>query len=332
MKSHKNYSFYLLLLACIVIACYFISILLSNRNPAIFGNVTLDPTVLKATLTPVEKPPLYSHITPTQTIDSTGPLTPTTIKVTSPRYVEHLTLEELTSVFEKAQTSNCVLPCYFGITPGKTSWIDAKKVLKINAGISDYKLERVESFSAYFFTIAVGSADQINVKAKYLVSIEIFVDDYGIVQKIYCWYITREQKAFPIEFWNFVSPTYLFQTLGTPDTIYSYSVNGGSLGLLYKVTGVIGVYGMYVIDGKFCPGDKTSVEVIHLFLYNPDYEMDILFPMNIFSAKPGADIDTYFKNHIYIEKFIGFSKEQLYSKLMNDQSICFDAIGIKPGN
>lgn len=275
----------------------------------------LDWSITPSVTTPSQK---------TSTSSVSSPSSSTTREPNRPEYYGDISEEALSGLLNEAQSDVCVYPCYFGINPGLTSWMEAQNILQHLTGISEFQIKPAGQFTSYYLTLVPIASDHMDSSPKYLLTLGIFVDVRGNVQKIYSWYLTKEYGSFPKNYWNIVSPNNLLSTLGMPDRILSGSKSGRSLELLYTDVGIIGIYSPLWKNEKFCPGDPTQVEVIQLLFYNPNYPMDILSPINILSGAPGVDMETYFDNYSPIEQKIGISQEEFYKRLRIDPTHCFE--------
>ena len=129
-------------------------------------SIVFTPTIsiVKTTQPPVRHTPTSSP-SPTRTITATPSPTiiPTIITPTSLPTISPVNIDQ--AIFNLVKTNGgCSLPCWWGITPGITSWPEAKQILEqYNAAIESYgpsevKIEN-ENHIVEYYKVSLVSAD-----------------------------------------------------------------------------------------------------------------------------------------------------------------------------
>jgi hypothetical protein len=155
-------------------------------------------------------------VAPTPTFTPTASITPSPIltKTLQPSRTPLPTLSEEEADIRVKQLRNdnggCSLPCWWGITPGETSWDDAKAFLQtIDPSVGDSTKPSHYSFSYQFPEGPSG----------YGVFAEFDINDFGIVEKISLWTTATHLSL----------PDFL-QRVGKPDQVflqvYSFTPDG----------------------------------------------------------------------------------------------------------
>lgn len=122
-----------ILLPFLSIHCWLLMLFGCQSAPANY----ITTTTLESTSSPTTLPitPMPNLITPfVQTAETTYPtpsVTTTTLAVVTPTTLSTLSYDEaLVTVQTLYETNNgCLLPCWWGITPGKTTWEQTKDLL-----------------------------------------------------------------------------------------------------------------------------------------------------------------------------------------------------------
>ena len=177
-------------------------------------------------ITPTIQPlPLLSEtplITPTPTLDylfmpKKGP-----------------SFEQQVRLFEALKDNNCELPCYLGITPGQTTWQEAKLKLESYGNVF-YGPDRSEKSLAYDFRMVFLGSHVIILN----------IED-NIVQRIFLSIINHDESMY-YDNWSKYSIHHTLIQLGAPDDIFiNANEDGGySIAMVYKKSGMaLEWYGM----------------------------------------------------------------------------------------
>jgi len=100
--------------------------------------------------------------------------------------VPTISLDAQLKIVELLNTKDCVLPCYLSITPGTTTWKDAKSLL--DAIGAEYTGQSQQGDMIWFgYGMHRGNATNVlNQNADSLFDLDLVVDDNGIVQQVFC--------------------------------------------------------------------------------------------------------------------------------------------------
>jgi hypothetical protein len=144
----------------------------------------------------------------------------------------------------------CKLPCYLGITPGKTSWDEAQSILsELGASYVDEYYE--SGFRGYEYKLKIGIPQSnnntlvINKESSQLAIFQslVFTLENSIVQRIQVVIETLNDAPRFHDYWSRYSPQKMFALLGPPDAIYMgrvYSNNtGAGMAIVYESLGVV---------------------------------------------------------------------------------------------
>jgi hypothetical protein len=224
------------------------------------------------------------------------------------------------------QSKGCILPCYLGITPGKSSLDEAKaildgagayvigsKVLDLQQGeftYSDYVMSVGDPSGIYETPDPNGSAVIINhyivliVKGDVVEGLEVSV----IATKS----ITKFRR-----YWSRYSVRVIFMQLGAPDHIYldAHDPTLGYLLLLYDKQDV----GVQLLDTSqeihVCSENETNIINPMFYLYDPNSGL------NMFST--GRVSPTNRSAYLPVEEVLGISVSEFYGQVLSNPLICF---------
>jgi hypothetical protein len=232
----------------------------------------------------------------------------------------------------------CVLPCYLGIMPGRTSSEEAIRIIEGFGGVLAGKkdLETGDSSRRYTLNISVSPTDEDPKYAEDPLRYEMFLIDHSVelVTKDgkLSEYIIWMSSTMPVDeyekariYWGRYTVAGVMQQLGMPDNIFlidtGYSLDMlpahevildyRSKGIMIKITGdgeinnvcldlTAGWYSIGILEY----GDKKPQNI----------DENSIFRTSLPSGK---------SNWIPIEKGLGVSTEEFYSKIMKNPSMCF---------
>lgn len=238
--------------------------------------------------TPIEQTPIPI----TAKIQETSvpvPITPVTTQASSTHLI--LTQEPIqipTMVLADARkrvqqlletNNNCQLPCWWGITPGKTLWQDALEIL---APVS----------TLYFDTDMKMNLSTIAVR------VQAPTDEHGNV--LFQNYVVKNDVVKRIDVYNFDFAPFLYfkqfvHEYGVPSQIYirGYRDVGFELALFYPEKGIFATYSRTSkSDGKNLKSCFDSAKSPFLYLWSPDQPMSFDEAMSTFRVQI-EDIPTY---------------------------------------
>jgi hypothetical protein len=230
--------------------------------------ITSQPTILPQ---PLATPSLFAFpsvsatVSPTPQIKYPRPLVPT------------ISLTTQLKIFELLNTIDCILPCYLGITPGVTKWSDAKNLLDSSGSV--YLEPSQKRGDVTWFHYAMDrdySITGLNQEADSLFDFHLAVDNNGIVQQMFAWFVTHDAGHILSQYWAKNSPRNIFLQIGIPDEIYSYRAG---LALVYKKLGVVGVYDALWDGSLLCPENQTRLSDMSFMFTNTAFPLDI-YPLN----------------------------------------------------
>jgi hypothetical protein len=257
-----------------------------------------------------EKPGIVASetSTPTKALSAT-PTLENTYRTPNPT----LSIDTEQKMVEVLKSSDCVLPCYMGITPGVTKSSDAKILLErlgirpVDEGISGMRYLIVIDDPS--ITMTNGAVEDHRIAN----SIGLAVKD-DVVQHTYIWILGRGLSPKYQDYWSRYSPKGVFLQLGTPDKIYVGK--GGTLGLVYERLGIINMYETFWKDGQLCPQNETVYFDRRFVIKNKDTS-DALY----------TEFEDSLKNKALsnpIAESLGISVQEFYDQVIADDSVCFD--------
>lgn len=240
--------------------------------------------------------------------------------------VPNMQVEKISLLVEKLQNANCKLPCYLGITPGKTKLQEGITILENLGGIyflSGYGPTPYQrkTDGAYLYTYQFGIGEPLS-KGKIISHSVTLITNNDMVQAI-------EATAHPItyfsaepatetyqSYWKRYTAKEIFFQLGEPEYIYLDSSEKLSdqivfqLILIYteqtKQTMQIYLSGFWQ-DNKICPNDKTMHTGIHMYLSH---------------LNPSVDINEI---HAFsMEDVFGVTSNEFYEQVLADPLVCFE--------
>lgn len=217
-----------------------------------------------------------------------------------------LTVEESQKLVQDLLENNagCRLPCWWGITPGETTWYEARQIL---VKVSSYVPQTVED--AYLFNVAIHT---------YLPY------PYDFANYMEHMYRIDDNKVVYIRVYNFdLAPKYLLPNLlnsyGKPSEVWIRTFPQEDMGfqhflidVFYEDLGILAEYGtghpLEEVNGKIQNCSIDEMNSPFLYLWSPNnkrlsfQEAKTLFldTMNLPEPKPlftatGIDVNTFFE-------------------------------------
>lgn len=290
------------------------AILVNTNSPS--ENSDLKPPM---PINPGSNSPLYQR---TLTV-TPFPIITATLAITFPQNstpIPTLTTLERDSYIKTLlrPNSNCEPPCWWGLTPGKTSWRETQELFQY-LGTSVYQITK------YSYGVR-DTSDPL------LISINIEQRD-SFLENIF---ITSDQYLFsePVDFttlWGAYSPQNILMAYGLPTQIllrsdplkrgdhhpYNLWILYGNRGFLIFYSGIT-QYGTTI---HICPRleENKSIQGIKIFLQSPDNT----FPLERMGEWLYSD--TYLNGVLPIDQATDLSVQTFYELFTNEsQSACFD--------
>lgn len=229
-----------------------------------------------------------------------------------PKDIQQRIIELLTN------NNGCKLPCFWGITPGSTSWDDARTFLQeFNRIYSQDEQFRDGPYREYSVNLTVA-----DLKSGFQFPLTISVGD-NTVQRMYILVISGDGFSFK-DYWFNYSLDNLFKTLGKPDVAYLGFVEhqadrGYGLRLLYLESKIAVIYSLF---------PKTNYEICPNFLYGDEMELlgvSLLYPESTLDILPRTwrhvlEDDDYWRT---IQQELGIDEEEFYNQMLSDPRTCF---------
>lgn len=284
--------------------------LTSTKSIIPTGSPTFTPFLKTATPSPTST--LFSP-TPTQTLTPA----PTLTKAQSETYLFKLLKDN----------AGCKLPCWWGITPGVTTWEDTRKLIEYMGARTGF--DPLENGQAYHGT---GGFDWDN---PFTVNNIDFFEEKGIVEGIVVWAEANEDTNFFRTLWKSYSPEQVITKYGKPTRVRMSVFVYGETGFISSRLTLIYDEGQFSVEyeskalevdvqGKpmfrVCPswGDITWLPRLDMYILSPDSTMSLDEYVQLVA---GYDIS----RGKSIEEAVGISREEFYQRFIPGHgSACFD--------
>jgi hypothetical protein len=246
--------------------------------------------------------------------------TPTMYQTEPPTpYPTRTPSDKIPRMIKTIQSKDCVLPCYLGITPGKTSLNDAKTILENFGGdlVGDSTGEN--GVRSYFYELWIVSDNRSLDVIYHDVTVSIVNE---IVQRIEVSLQTVERIQELQNNWSRFSIKEIFLKFGAPDQIHVSQVgkdreNVDYLFILdYAKIGAMIEFGGRKNGKLICPQIESRLFREVLELYNPGVPWVI---SNDFLMDP--------QRWAPIDLALGMNKDVFYEKVLADSAACFSQIG-----
>jgi hypothetical protein len=260
--------------------------------------------------------------TPIQTLPPlpTATLTPQPTIDLLPGYTPKPTLspEHEFQLVELLNDSDCTLPCYLGITPGKTSISEAVAILK---SLGAYHDERHDN---YVYRLDIGDPLISPMLPNRYALVWAHVDltpinelvqviDVGIGTEK-----TNESLKIFREYWTRYSASGIFSELGQPEEVYTgvgkKGTHNHSLLISYENKGVfIRIQGSWQ-ENNLCSSGEDLEIYVHMILFDPASSLSIL------DFNPGIGDPSQWPP---VNDTLGISVDEFFQQVIWDNTVCF---------
>lgn len=312
MKTQQSlyFAFYMVLLGLLIITgCIFPA---STPLPIPVTLTATSPFVTVAADAPT--PNLTSFIAPTL-------ITIPTVPVLNPNQEQRMA--------DVLQSSDCILPCYLGITPGKTTLKEGIAILENLGGrrleplggVSPYQRETDSAFS-YTYQFHIGDP---STGEKIVYGSITLITDSKLVQVVEIASSTSRleavgQKALEIykQYWQrYYTAKQIFLQLGEPEQIYTFHDRSDTLILSYNDPPMIFEIVGLTQENNLCPRDRSVFSLsIHMTISSANSPFNI----NGDGRVPLTDREVY----LPIEETFGITSREYYESVLEDPSVCFE--------
>jgi len=242
---------------------------------------------------------------PTQILVTVPPISPTETPFPRSTSEERPILPEplLEAMGASLLDEACKLPCYLGITPGKTTEAGAKAVLQ--------KLGFDDSFRQWL-------ENPVGKERRFIHEISLFSKD-GMVEQISVSAAIDLSDPDYQKYWKRYTLLPVFESLGIPDRILLRAhpkAPGYGFVLIYEKQGIVLDLGAFRNQQKFiCPG-KEYGNAFGMALTNVNSGIDIFKP---FALSP--ETSDIWKP---VQTILGVGDKEFYDKLLIDPNACFE--------
>jgi hypothetical protein len=228
--------------------------------------------------------------------------------------------------FDTIKTNNnCRLPCFWGITPGKTSWAEAEEFLGTFNHI--YKSEerfRDGPYDQFSTPLDLSDAES---RSSLQVSIKVSVGD-GIAQRIHVLTAipgdySKQDGLIYRKYWFRYSLDQIFKQLGKPDDVYinyydGYIDKGYRILILYNVDKLAFEYGFLPNSPKaLCPNFLYG-DMINMFNFSLSHSNSAVDIYPSVWLSPEESEDWRKIDHVF-----GIDKNKFYGQVLANPSACF---------
>lgn len=263
---------------------------------------------------------------------------PTVSFLPSPTWAPTLSQNNETYLSKLLHDENCVLPCYLGIIPGKTSLKSAMKILK-NLGVDNYTkyVRNTDEAIYYGFSLPIGYIDDSNkikqnpdspVLVYHHVNLITNDDIVQIIEVSANSLKSDESKEKFHNLWSNYSLREVFLKLGVPDNLFtstgdpSIDFFGQTLLIEYKRFGIFIQMDGTKMDNHLCPINDVQYISLGIDLYNPDSDLSIYSDQRV----PPTNRSVW----LTIDESLGISVRDFYTLITKYPSICFVPIKVSP--
>ena len=282
--------------------------------------------------------------TPTQTPTPTTrlPTATSTPTIVGPSFAPTLNSTQEHKMAGLLSREDCELPCYLGITPGKTSWEEARAIL-VDLRTGDphrMKITEENGWPIYTYSLTVGDLLSPHPTPHpyifdWLVShgVDFTIGD-GRVERMQIWVVPTplDREKYRTYWLRRYSLAQTLHRLGKPDAIYFTSMlrEGASYTIILVYEDVSAVIYYYILDKNWhnhmaCPllaEEISGLSMTSMILTNPASPLDIYAP----DQPPVFDPSDIYET---IEEGWGVSVDEFFNRLSQDPSICFEVKEIK---
>lgn len=220
--------------------------------------------------------------------------------------------------------ANCKLPCYWGITPGVTTWQDAQAFLEHLADRL-YKDDKYTDggYAQYYADFSIVDNNRMGIGTHLIVSAD------KTVERIYFQAYDNNDVYFKKYLYKY-SLDEIFKVMGKPDKIYvSFVAHSADMGygflVLYNKEKTFFDYGLYPdATNRICPNFLYSdrIDQLNFSLSHLGNDLNILPEER---ENPESD-PSYWRP---IQKEFGISEKQFYNQILTNPSSCFELLSEK---
>ncbi|MCZ2122889.1 MAG: hypothetical protein LC108_11565 [Anaerolineales bacterium] len=232
------------------------------------------------------------------------------------------------SLFSILQNNGgCDLPCFLGITPGQTQWIEAKQILEMYS--TNQPIRRDDTGSTEIntlYTISIATQMNETTPVQMAMYMSVNTDQHDIVKNIVFTSEIHESSGFPAYNDKHLlkySLIDVYRRIGLPDEIYFDigPTRGYSLYAVYEKLKIVLIFPGRAEDGennahKICPniGDN-QISDLRIALASPSDSIDIKTLIGY----------PFWVNTPQFEEVTGMSIKDFYNLLIGDQQpACFE--------
>jgi hypothetical protein len=222
-----------------------------------------------------------------------------------------MTNEQLINMLEILNSEECILPCYLGITPGETTWGDAKSIMDEH---------RFLLLSEWWPTLQDPYSYRLNfeIKGEQAYHSLVFSVINNVVQGIRISISKITNSDLLYETWSRYSLQQIMQDYGIPD-FASIDIDENAPGYLlllhYEKLGILYNYnGLKEGDTICAKYDKNHTNGLYIELINTRSSLDI------FERYPGLGDENRWRS---IEDVLHIKLKDFYNQILLDSSNCF---------
>lgn len=293
------------------------------------------PTMQRVDTTPSPTPTLttITNFSPTVRPTSTYMLPPATPVPSFP-----LPPDDEVRMTGLLQSEDCKLPCYLGITPGKTNLNEAKAILESLGAThhGDYK-RYTDGAMEFAYDLNVGEIIGTNGTANnnpgtvliyHSVSL---ITNNDTVQIIEIGAGTSTKQSLELqaiskfrEIWSRYTSRGIFLQSGQPDKLFigildpSNMILYPDLLIIYQKLGTVIDYYGTERENNICLEDKAQDIYMRLSLFNPNSNLRI--------SDDGRVPPTDRRAWLPINEILGVNESEFYNQVISNPSICFNSI------
>ena len=270
-------------------------------------------------------------LTTTSPVASTASQTPTPSGVKTQVPVNTLTAQEREGFVREMLTSssNCKLPCWWGITPSITTWAETEQLLQ-------YLGARIGASPGYDPDTVFHGTAGFDFEGLSLKNSLSFQEYNGIIDAI----LIRSDGYNKLEefqvLWRDYAPPKVIMTYGVPDRVwltipssFTSEYRGYYLWLFYDKTGFMIRYHGQVLDAPIlhiCPrfGGDGYIAQIEIRMQSPDSSLPLdRFDAILEDVRKRTDTGKLRVIHS-IQEATGLDEKELYRIFVQENPACFD--------
>lgn len=293
---------------------YFLIMLIGLHSLVLF--------VLQGCISSIQNTQEHPSITATLPLTPSLTLPPQPTTELSPGYTPLPTLIPTNEkkMIEMLQSEKCKLPCYLGITPGKTSMQEAVAILENLGGFFSGSLENRYSYSLNIGNPIIPTPFP-NKYALVNVSISLTTIN-GTVQAVYVGLLTEKTNVsleLYRKYWSRYSTNHIFSELGKPDQLYvnidDNKIRNSELIIDYEKLGVLIRVSGSSQESNFCTINEQQEIYVTMDLFDPS------------SGLTAKDFNPYLNTPPHwplVKDALGITVEEFYKQALANPSICFE--------